>query len=193
MLFRLATLSLVFSLPALAADAPLDARETSIKFTGHATLHDFDGEAQDIRGHAQLDSANPNLVTGAVIDIGVARMTTFSDGRDRNMRAWLRADAEPRIAFRLQKIICTSGHPRQATEKSPALFTVTGTFTLNGQTRPLTAKVTGWRDGALLHVVGLTQIDTTAYGLLIISQFFLTVDKNVDVVFRLAFDLPVEK
>lgn len=189
-MLRVALLFLALTLSGVAAEAPLDTRLTSIKFTGHATLHDFSGEAQDVRGSAQVDPADRNLVTGAVVDIGVDRMTTFSTGRDRNMRAWLDAAARPTAEFRLEKLACTSGDPRHATEKHPALFTVTGAFMLNGETKPLTATVTGWRSGAFLYVEGITKIDTSDYGLPVIHQFFMTVRKNVDVSFRLVFHLP---
>jgi hypothetical protein len=57
-------------------------------------------------------------------------------------------------------------------------------------TKPLNARVSGWRSGRQLVVDGKTTIDTTQFGLPIITQFVLTVDKNVDVAFHLVFDLP---
>jgi polyisoprenoid-binding protein YceI len=183
-------LFLVFGVAARAAEAPLDLKSTSITFTGHATLHDFHGAAQDIHGRAQVNEADPNLVTSAVLDIGAARLTTFQDSRDRNMRAWLHVEASPRLEFHLAKITHMSGDPAHATLAQPAFFQVQGDFTLNHETRPLIAQVTGWRDGPLLVIDGGTTIDTTQYGLPIIHQFFLTVDKRVDVKFHLVFDLP---
>ena len=179
-----------FTLFARAGEAPLDLKETAITFTGHATLHDFHGAVQDIQGSAQVSSSEPNLVTSAVLDIGAARLTTFQDTRDRNMRNWLHVEANPQIDFRLNRVACSSGDPAQATSAQPALFNVRGDFTLNHATRPLTAQVKGWRDGPHLVIDGATTIDTTQYGLPIISQFLLTVDKNVDVKFHLVFDLP---
>jgi hypothetical protein len=55
----------------------------------------------------------------------------------------------------------------------------------------LTAQVTGWRESRELVIEGATTIDTTQYGLPIISQYFLTVDRNVDVKFHLVFKLPL--
>jgi len=190
-MMRLALL-LLLALPALmrAADAPLDPAQTKITFTGHATLHDFEGAARDIKGDAQVDAANPNFVTSAMVTVGTATMTTFSTGRDQHMREWLHVDANPKIEFHLAKITRTAPGTISGPSKNPPQFDVTGEFTLNGSTKPLTAKATGWIDGTTLIIEGKTKIDTTAYGLPIIQQFFLTVDKNVDVTFHLVFDVP---
>jgi polyisoprenoid-binding protein YceI len=190
MLPRLALLWFAITLPALAAEAPLDLKQTTLTFTGHATLHDFHGQAQDFHGSAQVDAANPNLVTAASLNIDAARLTTFQDTRDRHMQAWLGVDANPKIEFRLGKITRTGGDPVHANRASPASFAVSGEFTLNDTTRPLNANVMGWREVPLLIIEGTARIDTTQFGLPVIQQFFLTVDKNVDVAFHLVFDLP---
>jgi polyisoprenoid-binding protein YceI len=185
-------LVLAFPLATYAADAPLDAKLTSLKFTGHAFLHSFEGQAQDFEGGAQVDPADPNYVTTAVIDIATAKMTTFQATRDRNMKTWLDSSTNPRIEYRLDKLTAVSGDPATATKEHPATFTVQGYFTLNRTTRPLVAKVIGWREKGLLIVTGTTTIDTTDYGLPIIKEMFMTVDKDVDVTFRLVFDLPAD-
>jgi polyisoprenoid-binding protein YceI len=185
-------LLLLLALPALvhASGAPLDPAQTTITFTGHATLHDFQGAAREIKGDAQVDNANPNFVTGAKVDVATASMTTFSDGRDKHMREWLRIDVNPGIEFRLAKIKRTAPGDVSRSAQAPSLYDVTGDFTLNGITRPLAARARGWLDGHTLVVEGTTKIDTTEYGLPIIKQFFLTVDPNVDVKFHLVFNLP---
>jgi polyisoprenoid-binding protein YceI len=187
----LAALAATLAGTARAADAPLDVKLTTLKFTGHAFLHSFAGQAKDFEGGAQVDPTNPNYVTAAVIDIATARMTTFESTRDHNMKKWLDADANPRIEYRLEKIDCLTGIP-VATEEHPATFKVEGDFTLNRATRPLAAKVTAWRDKGLLIVTGTATINTMDYGLPIIRQMFMTVDRNVDVSFRLVFDLPAD-
>ncbi len=183
---------MIFIAPSHGADAPLDAKLTSMKFTGHAFLHSFDGQAQDFEGGAQVDPTNPNYVTDAVIDIATARMTTFQTTRDRNMMKWLQSEANPRIEYRLEKIDCTAGIPVEATAARPAKFIVQGDFTLNRTTRPLSANVLGWRDKGLLYITGTAKINTADYGLPIIRQMFMTVDPTVDVSFRLVFDLPAD-
>jgi polyisoprenoid-binding protein YceI len=186
----LLSLFLALAANARAADAPLDPAQTKIEFTGHATLHDFEGTARDIKGDAQVDNVNPNFVTNAKVEVATANMTTFSDGRDKHMREWLHIDVNPGIEFHLAKITRTAPGVISGPSKNHPQFDVTGDFTLNGKTKPLTAQAKGWIDGHTLIVEGTTKIDTTEYGLPIIKQFFLTVDQNVDVRFHLVFDLP---
>jgi polyisoprenoid-binding protein YceI len=106
------------------------------------------------------------------------------------MRTWLKVDAEPAIQFELTCVKLLQGDAARASRDHPATFSVAGTFTLNKNTKPLETTATGWREGRRLIVTGTTTIDTTAYGLPIVKQFFLTVDKNVDVAFHLEFVLP---
>jgi len=82
------------------------------------------------------------------------------------------------------------GEVATATKDHPAKFFVSGNFTLNKVAKPLETQVSAWRDGKYLVVTGTTQVDTTAHGLPIIKQYFMTVDKDVDIDFHLVFDLP---
>jgi len=181
---------LIFAVRVNAADAPLDSTASSLKFTGHAFLHDFHGEAKEFRGTAQVDPALPELVRGASLDITAAKMTTFVDARDHNMIAWLNVDANPNIRFDLVKVKLLRGDLAHATKDQPAHFEVSGTFTLNKVAKPLETEATAWREGNKLVVEGTTQIDTADHGLPEVRTFFLTVDKQVDIAFHLVFDLP---
>ncbi len=116
---------------AMAADAPLDAKASTLKFTGHAFLHDFHGEAKEFRGVARVDPVLPELVRGATVDIVAAKMTTLVDARDHNMQTWLQTDKNPEIRFELMKVKALQGDLAHATKDHPALFAVSGTFTLN--------------------------------------------------------------
>lgn len=119
-----------------AADAPLDLKQSSLKFTGHAFLHDFDGTAKDFQGSAQIDPAKPTLIRSAKIDFPTAGMTTFEDTRDRNMRDWLHVGTHPEIEFQLTTVLPLKGDPARATRDNPVQFTVRGTLTLNGTPGP---------------------------------------------------------
>jgi hypothetical protein len=105
---------------------------------------------------------------------------------------WLHVDANPVISFQLTRVIPMKSNPADATKGHPSQFTVIGTFTLNKTTKPLQTQALGWRAGKCLVVTGSTQIDTADHGLPIIKQFFMSVDKEVDIVFHLVFDLPPE-
>ena len=188
----LLVLAFVLSGFARAVEVPLDVKQSFLKFTGHAFMHDFNGEAKEFSGSAQIDSPKPEIVLSAKIDIQAAKMTTFESVRDRKMFDWLHVDANPAISFQLTRVIPMQGNPAGATKDHPSQFTVIGNFTLNKTTKPLQTQVLGWREGEWLMVTGTAEIDTAAHGLPIIKQFFMTVDKLVDVAFRLVFDLPLE-
>jgi polyisoprenoid-binding protein YceI len=171
--------------------APLDLQQTTMKFTGHATLHDFTGDARDFHGSADVSPASQAFVTGAVIDIAAARLTTFNTTRDRHMFDWLQVEAHPKIEFHLDRVTPV-GDPVDPARNLSNQFAVEGKFTLNGVTRTLATSVAGRRQGKYLIIDGHASIDTSIYGLPEIREFILTVDKNVDVTFHLVFDLPAD-
>ena len=182
-------LALLFAGRAMATDAQLDEQASTLKFTGHAFLHDFQGEAKEFRGAAQIDPALPELVRGATITISAAKMTTFEDARDHNMVTWLNVSTNPDITFELTKVIPLTGDLEHATKEHPAQFTVRGTFTLNKVGKPLETTASAWRDGKKLIVEGTTQIDTEDHGLPVVRTLFLTVDRQVDIAFHLVFEV----
>ncbi len=175
-----------------AVEAPLDMKQSSLKFTGHAFMHDFNGVAKEFSGSAQIDPQKPETVLSAKIDIQAAKMTTFENGRDQNMFQWLHVETIPGISFELTRVISMDGKAATATKNHPSKFLVLGDFTLNKVPKPLQTQVLGWREGKWLVVTGATQIDTAEHGLPIIKQYFMSVDKEVDVAFHLVFDLPPE-
>ncbi len=182
---------LAMHLPLLADEAPLDPKVSYLKFTGHAFMHEFNGTAGLFHGSAQIDTQTPQVVTGANIVINAVAMTTFDNDRDKNMRDWLQVETNPEITFVLQKVTPLQAFtPTAATIGNPVPFTVKGTLTLNRATHDVETRVLGWREGSWLIVTGTTVINTTDYGLPPVQKFFLSVDKNVDLAFRLAFVLP---
>jgi hypothetical protein len=183
----LATLLTAFT---YGQEVPLDVKQSSLKFTGHAFLHDFNGEAKEFTGSAKVDALKPELVTSARIDITAAKMTTFESGRDHNMFEWLHVEVIPEISFELTHVLSMDGKAATATKDHPAKFHVSGKFTLNKVAKPLETEALGWREGKWLVVTGTTQVDTVDHGLPIIKQYFMTVDKEVDIDFYLVFDLP---
>jgi polyisoprenoid-binding protein YceI len=189
-IFYSVVLAVAFSGFVYGQEIPLDVKQSSLKFTGHAFLHDFNGEAEEFTGNAKIDAQAPNLVTSAKIDIAAAKMTTFESGRDRNMFDWLHVETNPGISFELTRVLSTEGNAAKASKDHPAKFLVSGKFTLNKVVKPLETQALGWRQGKWLVVTGTTQVDTSEHGLPIIKQYFMTVDKEVQIDFHLVFDLP---
>ena len=106
------------------------------------------------------------------------------------MFQWLHVDVNPGISFELTRVISMDGKAATATKDHPSKFVVTGNFILNKVAKPLQTEVSGWREGTRLVVNGATQVNTADHGLPIIKQYFMTVDKAVDVSFHLVFNLP---
>lgn len=173
-----------------AQEIPLDVKASSLKFTGHAFLHDFNGEALPFTGTAQVNPNEPQIVTSAKITFKTPDMTTFESARDKNMKQWLEVEANPNIVFLLKSVNSLSDRPKDATKAKPADFHVLGELELHHQKHSVEGTAIGWREGSMLVVTGSTSINTEDYGLPQIRQLFLTVDKKVDITYRLVFDLP---
>lgn len=181
---------LLAAVPLRSENIGLDQKDSSVKFTGHAFLHDFNGEATEFSGSAEFNPASSGLAPNAKISITAGKLTTHNKGRDRAMYQWLRVDQNPAIAFAVTRVLSMDGKAALATAEHPAQFMVFGNLTLNKVTKPVQTQVAGWQDGNLLVVTGATQIDTTDYGLPVIKRFWMAVDKEVDINFHLVFDLP---
>jgi len=175
-----------------AAELPLDARQSSVKFLGESFLHNFHGEAREMSGQADL---NPDLqppIQKATLRFATARLTTFHEGRDKKMYEWLKVDTHPDAVFKLEKVKLVSGDYKAANAEHPAQFTVSGTFTFNGVKQPISGSATGWREKDHVIVSGETVVDTLKYGLPQIREAVMTVGTNVHVTYRFSFVLPQE-
>jgi len=180
--------------PLHAGDVPLDAKTSSLNFTGHAFMDDFTGQAVLMHGSAQIDPQSTQIVTGAKIIISAASMTTFENTRDKNMRSWLEVETNPEIVFVLKNVTQTQAMPAAlaATKVNPATFSVQGDLTLHRATHPIDTQAFGWREGPWLVVTGTMNINTDDYGLPQLQLFFMKVEKKVNIAFHLAFTLPPE-
>lgn len=175
-----------------AAELPLDAKQSSVKFLGESFLHNFHGEAREMSGSADLDPQQEPPIQQATLRFATTRLTTFHEGRDKKMYEWLKVDAHPDAVFKLEKVKLVSGDDKTASSEHPAQFAVSGAFTFNGVKKPLSGTASGWREKDHLIVSGETVIDTLKYGLPQIREAFMTVGTNVHVTYRLVFVLPRE-
>jgi len=178
-----------------AADAiklPLDRKGSSVTFVGESFLHDFHGEAKEFSGDAELDPSATPPIQHAMLHFAEARLTTFHQGRDKKMFAWLNVGAHPDATFTLEKVQLTAGEFQAADAQHPASFTVAGSFIFNGIARPISGTAKGWRERDRLNITGETTVDTLKFGLPQIREAFLTVGTNVKVSYQFAFVLPRE-
>jgi polyisoprenoid-binding protein YceI len=178
------------TLTARGQELPLDPGKSSVTFLGEAFLHNFRGEAKDISGHASLDpNANPPIQR-ATLRFRIAALTTFHEGRDQKMRAWLQVATVPDATFRLESVRLVSGDNQQASAERPARFRVEGSFTFHGVTKRISGNAEGWRANGRVYVSGEIVIDTLSFGLPQIREMLMTVGTNVKVTYRFAFVLP---
>jgi polyisoprenoid-binding protein YceI len=168
----------------------LDAKNSFLKFVGESLLHDFHGEAREFSGTAEWSPDAKPPLQHAVLHIKTASLTTFHAERDKKMDAWLDIKSHPNATFRLESVKPLSGNYAQADEAHPARFLVSGTFTLNNVTQPLSGEALGWRNGDKIVVSGKIDVDTLKHGLPQIRESVLTVGTSVHVEYRLTFDLP---
>jgi polyisoprenoid-binding protein YceI len=177
----------------LAAESlEVDPGQSSVKFVGTAFMHSFHGEAKDLSGNAELDSAAVPPVQRAMLHFKTAALTTFNKERDQKMFEWLKITIHPDAHFSLEAVKALEGDSQQADAQHPAKFVVRGFFTLNGVKKPLDGSALGWREKDRLIVSGETIIDTLKYGLPQIRQAFMTVGTDVKVAHRFSFILPRE-
>jgi len=170
----------------------LDPAASSVTFVGDSFLHSFHGEAKDITGSAELDSAAVPPVQNATLHFKTAALTTFHKERDQKMFAWLQIAVHPDATFSLQSVKLVDGDYQKAEPQHPAKFAVRGMFTLNGVKKPMVGPALGWRDKDRLVVSGEATIDTLKYGLPQIREAFMTVGTDVKVSYRFSFILPRE-
>ena len=190
-LFGSLAVAILLTTTVRALDVPLDSHESWIKFTSHAFMHDFHGEATMFTGSAQVDFEGQKIGQRAVLDIQTSLLTTFSRRRDRKMFRWLNVTANPEIKCEITRIDSMDGRALTATKDHPALFIAFGTLTLNNVSKLLQVQFSGWREDGLLFVKGETVINTFDYGLPVLKNFGMPFDKDVDISFRLAFGVSV--
>lgn len=175
-----------------ATTLPLEAAESSFKFTGKSFLHSFQGQARDISGSASLSPGAVPFVQNAELVFKTAELTTFNKDRDSKMKDWLHMEAHPSIVFRLKKVAPISGDYKTATVDTPGKFSVTGVLSINGIEQTITEEATGWREKNHLVVTGLTVIDTLKFGLPQIRLAVITVATDVKAEYKFSFGLPPE-
>ena len=125
--------------PAAAPAAPVTKTEfkTKVTFTSEAPLERIEGTAEG-KGSLAVDLNAPGTVTGS-ISVGVATMKTGNDRRDAHLRGdkWLNAEKFPDITFAVSQ---AKAEPTETKgEVKSAKMTVTGTFSLHGVSKELTA------------------------------------------------------
>lgn len=111
----------------------------SVTFTSEAPLEDIVGTSNQITGHLEFDPAHPDKGATGLLKVPVASLDTGIPLRDEHLRsaAWLDAEGNPEITLEITGLdqikSVQSGDGFQTFD-----VVARGTFTLRGQTKPVT-------------------------------------------------------
>lgn len=119
--------ALLLAICAAAADIAIDPAQSTVRFAGTSTFHDFTGTAKLVSGALHLD---PAAAAGSV-EADAASMTTADEGRDERMHNFVMdVAAFPRVRFEL-----TGWKPTADGGEA------TGTWTMKGVGKPVSFPV----------------------------------------------------
>ncbi len=177
-----AALTLTLAVGGLAAAqqakpyAAVAATTPQAQFNFRVTLIPVPGRVQQVTASLKLDPLRPQDVTGTV-QVPLKTLMTGIKLRDEHARNYLKAGQFPFATFRVGKL---SGVPALPVGQE-VRGQVSGTFSLAGVTRPLTAPVTLRREASgRINVSTMFDIPLREHGISIRGA-----DKNTDV--RLKF------
>ncbi|MDX2177763.1 MAG: YceI family protein [Candidatus Sumerlaeia bacterium] len=107
----------------------------NLTFSSVTDFEDIVGSTNDVKGTVVVDEADISK-SAVSLTVPVASLKTGIAMRDEHLQGekWLNAAKNPNITFRSTKV-----EPGSTAEQ----VTVTGDFTMNGVTKPLTLTVTG--------------------------------------------------
>ncbi|MEM1413366.1 MAG: YceI family protein [Myxococcota bacterium] len=140
--------SLASAAPTSAQSRELSVERARCQFRSEAQLETINGVSRQASGSVSFDPANVAATRGR-LTVPVRSLQTGIEERDEHLYGseWLNAGEHPNIVFEITGV---SGASRLA-EGEDADLEVRGNFTMNGVTRPVTARVRVRWDGSGLR------------------------------------------
>lgn len=171
----LAAAVLAAAAPALAAPRSyaIDADKHSpneASFTSKAAIVKFTGRTPRVTGEARLDPQDVAKAAGAVT-VDLASLDTGIELRNEHMRGTLEAGRFPTATYKFTSIKVPGN---KLAANTPVAGTATGTITIHGVTRPLTAPVeltllpetdAKYRPGDWIHLSSTFKVKMTDFGI----------------------------
>jgi polyisoprenoid-binding protein YceI len=153
----------------------VDAANSSVKFTAHATAHTFTGTVKKWTLTAKVPDGS-DVPESAAFSGEVTSMVTGDEARDKDMWKWFESEKFGAVEFRLKKIT-GEGDARVAN----------GDLVIHGVTKSVDIPVKLERTDKALKISGAITIDHTEFGLAKIRKMaLLSVDTKVKVEFVVA-------
>lgn len=191
--------SLLFVGSAAAEDFEVRPGTSNAAFTSNAPLETISGTSSSVSGMLTVTLSDATTIRGAV-EIPVASLRTGVDDRDEHLQGedWLNAAANPNIRFEVTSVALRGG-AQQLTHGQTAQLTVTGTLTINGESKEVTAPAqatyyviagselegTYGIDNNLLRVVSNFSVSLSDFGISIAAPLRAKVSDQINLQIRL--------
>lgn len=115
-------------------DRIIDARASSIRFSGKSTLHDFHGKAGTVSG--RLTFPQGSLVAAGEAAVPILSLGTGNRTMDKNMYAMFEAKTFPEISFKISSVDLSG-----AREGGNIQVVARGVLTMHGVSREVSVPV----------------------------------------------------
>ncbi|HYE95823.1 MAG TPA: YceI family protein [Rubricoccaceae bacterium] len=140
----------------------IDPARSEIAYTGSSPLHDWTGRSRRASGTVTFDPAAPARGARIRVEAPVASFDSGSRARDREMRRATEAARFPTVAFQatavqVQRWGAVAGG-------QGGRWTLSGTLTFHGQTRPLRVEADVRYGGGVLTATGSFPVQLSAFG-----------------------------
>ncbi len=185
-LFWMALLLLVLSAATSAAAQPkayvVSAGRSQVIFEASYPLGDFTGTTEKVAGEFRI---NPDNVTQGItgsVTINPGDLKTGLDGRDRDLKKALEADAYREIRFKVREV--RASFP-SLTERADISLQMSGAMLIRGLERVMTWTGRARIEEGMIWVRGEAELRMTDFGIMPPRKLFLAVSDSV----RVSFDL----
>ena len=153
----------------------VDKAASRVNVDVHATTDSFIGQLSNYEAVIAVDPATGS-VANCKLSFRVLDIKTGKDKRDRAMHDWQKTESFPDASFVMESIQPSVGN----------IYSVKGTFTFHGVSKPLSFPLTVTRKDKQFQFDGEAIIDTQDYTLPIIRMMMvIKVDPKVKVAFHL--------
>lgn len=139
----------------------LDPESSRVWFEASASTGSFRGEAERVRGWAELADTTYTRARGEV-EVEVATLRTGISLRNQHLRDEMEVDRYPLVRFRLDRVEAQRGAAEGATRRAVVLH---GTLTIKETPRSVQIPATASQRGDTLRVRGRSLIRLSDFGI----------------------------
>ncbi len=152
-------ISILVMVPMLAfGQYKLDAASSSLLIEGTSSLHDWEIEAEGIKGTAAIDPANLDQLTNLTFTVIVEELNSGKGAMDKNTFKALNEEKYPEVTYKLNKVnkVTPAGSGKYKLSTS-------GNLTIAGTTKPVTMEVDAVTSGSSVTFSGEYPMKMTTF------------------------------